>query len=84
MAVYVDNARKRYRTMVMSHMMVDTLPELLAMADTCGLDLAWLQTPLKRPHFDICQQRKHVAIGAGAIAITARAMAHKFPKRRAR
>lgn len=84
MTVYVDNARKPYRTMIMCHMTADTLDELLAFADTIGVNRRWLQTPAKRPHFDICRDKRALAVKAGAVEITTREMARRFPANRRR
>jgi hypothetical protein len=68
MAVYVDRFRTPFRQIVMSHMLADTLDELLAMADQVGLRRQWLHAdPV--PHFDISQAKRKAAIDAGAIEI---------------
>lgn len=73
MAVYVDDMQAPYGRMLMSHMIADTPTELHAMADRIGVARRWLQqggTP--REHYDICQSRRRLAIGAGALAIRTR------------
>lgn len=82
MSVYVDNMRRRYRTMIMCHMIADTLDELLAMADRIGVKRRWLQTPAMRPHFDICLEKRALAVKLGAVEITMREAAAKAPRRR--
>ncbi len=69
MAVYVDDMRAGYGRMVMCHMWADSLPELLAMADTIGVHRKWLQQPPKASwvHFDIALSKKKLALAAGAI-----------------
>jgi Protein of unknown function (DUF4031) len=66
MSVYVDRAKNPYRRMLMSHMLADTLEELHAMADCIGIQRKWFQ-PKSTPHYDICQEKKRLALAAGAI-----------------
>jgi Protein of unknown function (DUF4031) len=72
MTVYVDNMRRRYRAMIMCHMVADTLPELLAMVDAIGVARKHLQQLRSRPHFDICLERRAAAIRLGAAEIVMR------------
>lgn len=69
MAVYVDDARHRYGRMIMCHMWSEDLGELLAMADRIGIARRWLQQPPRASwiHFDISQEKKVLALRAGAI-----------------
>lgn len=69
MTVYVDSAFTPYRGMRMCHMWADTLDELLAMADTIGVQRKWLQQPPAASwvHFDIAQSKRHLALKAGAV-----------------
>lgn len=69
MTVYVDAALIQYGRMKMSHMWADSLPELLAMADTIGVNRRWLQQPPKASwvHFDVCNAKRLKAIAAGAV-----------------
>ena len=71
MSVYVDGAKNKYGRMIMSHMLADTLPELLDMAEKIGVQRKWLQWDSRRtiPHFDICQSKRVLALRYGAIAI---------------
>ena len=68
MAVYVDNMRARYRSMIMCHMLADTAEELHAMADRLGIDRRHCQ----RDHYDICLSKRAKAVKAGAVEITMR------------
>ncbi|HEC66154.1 MAG TPA: DUF4031 domain-containing protein [bacterium] len=68
--VYVDNMKAPYRRMLMCHMAADTVEELHEMADHIGIQRKWFQNKPRFPHYDICQTKKALAIGAGAIAIT--------------
>jgi hypothetical protein len=69
MTVYVDDVRHQYGRMVMCHMWADTRAELLAMADTIGVQRKWLQQPPEASweHFDISLGKKASAIAAGAV-----------------
>lgn len=71
MPVYVDFARNPLGRMRMSHMLADSLDELLAMADTIGLDRRHFQ-PGSHPHFDVCQAYRAKAVAAGAIEVDRR------------
>lgn len=70
--VYVDGAEHAYGRMKMCHMLADTLPELLAMADRIGVARRWYQGFDKAscPHFDITKSKRAEAIKAGAAEIT--------------
>ncbi len=68
MSVYVDKAKNRFRGMIMSHMLADTLAELHAMADRIGLDREWFQDQ-STPHYDLSQGKRAQALAAGAIEI---------------
>lgn len=83
MTVYVDNATNPYGRLKMSHMVADASWELLAMADTIGVDVKWIQhagTP--KEHFDICQSKRALAIRAGAVPITQRELGLRLLTRR--
>lgn len=71
MAVYVDTARNPYGRMLMSHMLADTPEELHAMADAISVNRKWFQ-PLSSPHYDICQEKRKLAIEAGAVVVERR------------
>lgn len=71
MSVSVDNMRAKFGRMTMCHMIADTTEELLAMADTIGVQRKWIQdagTP--REHFDISLAKRALAIAAGATEIS--------------
>ena len=73
MMVYVDNARRPYGRMKMSHMVADTEDELLEMADRIGVARRWLQHGgTARVHFDVCLSKRAEAINQGAKPITQR------------
>lgn len=77
MTVYVDDVRHAFGRMVMCHMWSPSLDELLAMADTIGVDRKWIQghptlsfgkhREATWVHFDISLGRKTRAIAAGAV-----------------
>lgn len=71
MAVYVDNYRGRFRGMIMSHMMADSLEELHAFAQKIGLKRQWFQDK-SAPHYDVCQEKRKLAIAFGAVPIDIR------------
>lgn len=73
MTVYVDNMRAQFGRMVMCHMLADTTPELLAMADRIGVARKWLQYPgTPKEHFDIALSMRAKAVAAGAVEIDIR------------
>lgn len=70
MSVYVDEMQAKFGRMVMCHMLADTTEELLAMADTIGVDRKWIQdSGTYREHFDICLSKRAIALRNGAIVI---------------
>jgi hypothetical protein len=66
MSVYVDSGVIPYRRMKMCHMIADSLEELHAMADKIGIKRQWFQNETT-PHYDICQEKKKLALSFGAI-----------------
>lgn len=83
MAVYIDNARIKYRHMKMSHMVADTTEELIAMADTIGINQNWIQYKnTYREHFDICDTKRQAAINQGAIPVSTRKIAQIIRERK--
>ena len=70
MTVFVDDMRAKYGRMVMSHMMADSEAELHAMADRIGIARRWYQGD----HYDICQDKRRLAVSFGAVEITQREM----------
>lgn len=83
MVTYVDDMYKakigRYGRMKMSHMIADTHEELLAMADTIGLDRKHLQAKPSSPycHFDVSMSLRVKAVEAGAVEVTMRELVRK-------
>ncbi len=71
MTVYVDDMDAPYRRMIMSHMVADTDEELHAMADRIGVQRKWHQKAgTHQSHYDICKEKKALAILYGAKAIS--------------
>jgi hypothetical protein len=65
--------------MKMCHMIADTTEELLAMADTIGVDHRWLQHRGNlSEHFDICMSMKTKALKAGAKLVTQRELSDRI------
>lgn len=70
MTVYVDTMSAPLGRMKMCHMAADSTAELLAMADTIGLNRTHLQdVGTYREHFDVCQSKRAAAIAAGAVSV---------------
>jgi len=66
--VYVDDARHIYGRMIMSHMTATNEQELHDMVDKIGISRTHFQN-INKPHYDICQSKKRLAIRHGAIQI---------------
>ena len=57
----------------MCHMIADTQEELLGMVDKLGLKRNWIEDKgTYREHFNICQEKKQLAIRMGAKSINMR------------
>lgn len=69
MTVYIDQANIPYRSMIMCHMMADSLEELHQMADKIGVQRKWFQNKNSFPHYDVCLSKKALAIKSGAVEI---------------
>lgn len=77
MTVYVDNMKASLGRMIMCHMIADSDDELHRMADTIGIDRKHWQSPEKTSgsHYDICKQKRAMAVKAGAVEISLRVLA---------
>lgn len=75
MPVYVDDAtypfQRNGRTMLMCHMVADTLDELHEMAVKLGVR-RYFQAHPRHPHYDICNSKREMAISQGAIPVSRR------------
>lgn len=80
--VYVDNFRAKYRTMIMCHMVADTLEELHEMADKIGVKRKWFQGHDNRPHYDICKTKRALAIKNGAVEVSPKEIVQVLKKYR--
>lgn len=72
--VYVGTLRFPFGRMIMFHMASADLNALHAMADKIGVDRKHFQddyrgTKMHHPHYDICKEKKALAIRHGAIEI---------------
>jgi hypothetical protein len=64
--ILVGTKQYKLGRMIMSHMAADNLQELFEMAQKIGVDERHFQNKPGRPHFDICQTKKELAIKQGA------------------
>jgi len=77
MSVYVDNAQilavlrngPTVHSSAWSHLMGDTLEELLAFGARIGLRSAWLQVKPSGVHFDLTDGKRAQALRAGALEL---------------
>jgi Protein of unknown function (DUF4031) len=77
-AVYVDDARIRWRGREWSHLVADTPDELHAAAARLGLRREWAQDKGRTLHYDLPEELRLRAIEAGvANAISWRELARR-------
>jgi hypothetical protein len=77
-AVYVDDARIRWRGMEWSHLVADTPDELHDAAARLGLRREWAQDKGRTLHYDLPEHLRVEAIELGvAVSITWRELAHR-------
>lgn len=67
MAVYVDNAKIKWRGKLWCHLVADSLDELHAFARQLGLQRNWFQHAASYPHYDVTVTMRERALGLGAI-----------------
>lgn len=80
MAVYVDDALipasvpngNRVLMSQWSHLMADTLDELVTFGRQIGMRQAWLQVKRSGVHFDLTVNKRRQAIRAGAVELPTR------------
>lgn len=82
MAVYIDNfyvtGAGKFGRMKMSHMIADNREELYAMVDKIKVQRKWIQDfGTTREHFDVCMEKRVLAIKHGAIPIGFRELSEK-------
>ena len=77
-AVYVDDARIRWRGMEWSHLVADTADELHDAAAQLGLRREWAQDKGRTLHYDLPEHLRLRAIDLGvAVAISWRELARR-------
>lgn len=67
MAVYVDNARIRWRGKMWCHLVADSLEELHDFAQKIGLQRNWFQQAASYPHYDVTVEIRQIALSMGAL-----------------
>ena len=68
MAVYVDNARLKWRNKEWCHLVADSLDELHSFAQHLGLRREWFQSSTMYPHYDVTAGVRQKALALGALA----------------
>lgn len=68
MAVFVDDARIRWRGQRWSHMVADSAAELYCAADALGLRREWVQDKGRTLHYDLPDWLRERAIATGVAA----------------
>lgn len=63
--VFVDNYNKKFGRMIMCHIIADTDEELYTMIDKISVKRKWKHND----HFNICINKKRLAIENGAVEI---------------
>jgi hypothetical protein len=69
--IYVDKAKIKYRNMLMSHMIADSLEELHKMANLLGIRREHFQDK-RISHYDICEVKRLQAIRLGAKEVSSK------------
>jgi len=62
-AVYVDDARIRWRGIEWSHLVADSPDELHAAAERLGLRRAWAQDKGRTLHYDLPEELRQIVEG---------------------
>lgn len=75
--IYIGRRTYKYRGMIMSHMVADTLEELHEMAEVLGVR-KYFQDENRRPHYDICRSNVQKALGLGAKRVDERDIIRLF------
>ena len=78
MAIYIDDAKIKFRHMKMCHMIADSDAELMEFAKRLGLLPEWKH----KDHFDVCISKRDRAIELGAIEITQVELSQKVIRQR--
>lgn len=75
--VLIGKRKYKYGRMFLSHMVSDDINELHSMAARIGVDKKHFQNS-KRPHYDICQEKKKLALLYGANEVDDRTIVTLF------
>lgn len=67
MAVYVDNAKVKWRGRQWCHLVADTIEELHEFANQLGMQRKWFQHAASYPHYDVTVEVREIALSTGAI-----------------
>lgn len=76
--ILVGKREYKLGNMIMSHMASDSLEELHKMAQLIGIDKRHFQNKVGKPHYDICKEKKALAIKAGANLVDDREIIKLF------
>ncbi len=89
MTVYLDDWRQPARLGPVedrwSHLVADSDEELHAFAARLGMERAWFQHKVHRPHhahYDVPERSRRAALGLGAVAVTWRQLGRMMRERR--
>lgn len=78
----MDEPREyRKRPGLWCHLVADSLEELHAMAAQIGIDATRFQWQGRHPHYDLSEQRRGLALRAGAIPVSRRELVHILRRR---
>ena len=81
--VYVDFAKNKLGRMLMCHMVADSEEELILMARKIGLSDRYHQFKGEaKSHFDICQQKRSLAVSMGAKEVSSKYIIEIIRKKR--
>jgi len=67
--VYVGTREYKFGRMIMSHMSSPDIEELHKMAEAIGHKRKWFQDHPTHPHYDVCKEKKQLAIKLGAVEV---------------
>lgn len=67
MAVYVDNAKVKWRGKQWCHLVADSIEELHEFTYQLGLQRNWFQHGASYPHYDVTVEVREKALSVGAI-----------------
>lgn len=76
--ILVGKNKYRYGRMYLSHMAANSIEELHSMAAMLNIDKKYFQNKPGKPHYDICQKKKQLAIALGAKEVNDREIIELF------